>query len=142
MNTQKLRVKITGCSHPDRWYSDSIEEEFNVVDCSVRGNVILDTDYTVWEDYINKDGTWRHIAKSDCIVIQPTVQEPEDKGEKAPVYEVIADYPNNTDFPRGKRIEFEPWMGLYWQHKITDCQGERMWLSDFFDKYPHLFQKL
>jgi hypothetical protein len=31
---------------------------------------------------------------------------------------------------------------MYWQHTLKDCQGERTWLSTYFDKYPHLFRKL
>jgi len=61
---------------------------------------------------------------------------------KPPVYEVIADYPNNKDFPVGKIINFEPWEVCHWQHKVKDCQGERMWLTYFFDNYPHLFKRI
>jgi hypothetical protein len=57
-----------------------------------------------------------------------------------PIYKVIADYPGNKDFPVGKIITFVPWNTYYWQHIISDCQGERMWLSTFFEKYPHIFQ--
>jgi hypothetical protein len=59
-----------------------------------------------------------------------------------PRYEVIADYPENNDFPVGKIIEFQPWNTSYWQHIVKDCQGERMWLLEFFEKYPHLFKPL
>jgi hypothetical protein len=61
-----------------------------------------------------------------------------------PVYEVIADFPNNNDFPKGKKIEFQPWSGsdLYWAHIVEDCQGKREWLSDYFNNYPHLFRKV
>jgi hypothetical protein len=58
-----------------------------------------------------------------------------------PVYEVIADFPDNKDFPVGKFIRFERWNTFYWVHSIEDCQGKREWLSDFFDKYPHIFKK-
>jgi len=60
----------------------------------------------------------------------------------APVYEVIAGYPNNNDFPIGKIIEFKSWNGSYWQHSVEDCQGKRTWLSEYFDNYPHLFKKI
>ena len=59
-----------------------------------------------------------------------------------PRYEVINDYPNNKDFPLGIILEFERWNDFYWQHEIEDCQGNRTYLSDFFDMYPHLFRKM
>jgi len=59
-----------------------------------------------------------------------------------PQYIVIAEFPNNKDFPIGKLIDFTPWNGTHWQHVVNDCQGERMWLSDYFEKYPHLFAKV
>jgi len=59
-----------------------------------------------------------------------------------PTYEVIADFPNNKDFPVGKIITFNPWNDSYWQHSVEDCQGVRTWLSEYFDNYPHLFKKL
>ena len=64
------------------------------------------------------------------------------KKDEPPIYKVIGDYPDNKDFPVGKIIEFEKWNEYYWQHKIIDCQGERTWLSEYFDKYPHLFKRV
>lgn len=64
--------------------------------------------------------------------------------EEPPLYKVIADYPDNKDFPVGKIITFRRWNAstIYWEHVVNDCQGERSWLSEWFDKYPHLFQRL
>lgn len=62
--------------------------------------------------------------------------------ENSPIYEVIADYPNNKDFPLGKKIEFEPWNNTYWMHTVEDCQGKREYLSIYFDNYPHIFKKI
>jgi len=63
-----------------------------------------------------------------------------------PVFEVIADFPGNKDFPLGKRIEFHPWSSsspdLYWEHAVEDCQGKRTWLSHYFELFPHLFKKI
>jgi hypothetical protein len=61
-----------------------------------------------------------------------------------PRYKVIADYPDNKDFQLGKIIDFHPWVcaAHYWEHSVEDCQGKRTWLSEYFDKYPHLFRKL
>lgn len=62
----------------------------------------------------------------------------------SPVYEVIADFPGNKDFPVGKRITFEPlaYSPGNWECKVSDCQGERKWLSHYFDNFPHLFKKV
>ena len=64
------------------------------------------------------------------------------KKDEPPIYKVIADYPDNKYFPVGKIIDFEKWNEHYWQHKVIDCQGERSWLSEWFDKYPHLFKRV
>lgn len=62
----------------------------------------------------------------------------------SPQYQVIADFPDNKDFPKGKIIEFQPWSSsdAYWSHIVEDCQGKREWLQDYFDKYPHLFRRV
>jgi hypothetical protein len=57
-----------------------------------------------------------------------------------PQVKVIADFPGNKDFELGKVIEFEPWNESYWQYKVEDCQGERVYLLEFFERYPYLFE--
>jgi hypothetical protein len=66
------------------------------------------------------------------------------KLKEAPCYRVIADYPDNKDFPVGKIVTFRRWNNstIYWEHVVKDCQGERSWLSGWFDQYPHIFQKI
>lgn len=61
-----------------------------------------------------------------------------------PVYIIIADFPGNKDFPVGKKITFEAWPACssHWQHKVTDCQGERIWLSHYFEDFPHIFKRV
>lgn len=60
----------------------------------------------------------------------------------APIFEVIAEFPENKDFYLGKKITFVPWESGYWQHVVKDCQGERSWLSTWFEQYPHLFKRV
>ena len=71
-NKQKApkRVRITGCSFEQGWYRNRIGEEYNVDNA---GSV---KDYVVWQDYIGKATTWRHIAKSDCVVVVEEVPAP------------------------------------------------------------------
>jgi|SRR6478672_2112360 len=59
-----------------------------------------------------------------------------------PIYEVIAEYPDNKDFPKGKIIKFSPWNKYHWVHYVEDCQGKREYILNFFDKYPHLFKRI
>lgn len=62
----------------------------------------------------------------------------------APIYEVIAEFPENRDFPKGKKIEFVPWTSHpdYWMHVVEDSQGRREWLSGYFDNFPSIFKRL
>jgi hypothetical protein len=64
--------------------------------------------------------------------------------EEQPIYRVIADFPDNKDFPVGDTITLVRWRvsDIYWAYKVKDCQGEREYLSDFFDKYPHIFKRV
>lgn len=60
-----------------------------------------------------------------------------------PRYKVIADWPNRKDFNVGQIITVgEAWNPGYLMYSIEDCQGKREYLQDFFDQYPHLFQRL
>lgn len=58
-------------------------------------------------------------------------------------YKVIANWPSMKDFSLNQIIvldkEFSP---QYMMWTITDCQGERRYITKFFDDYPHLFKKL
>lgn len=62
----------------------------------------------------------------------------------APIYEVIADFPGNNDFPVGKTITLTSWRAstIYWAYHVKDCQGPREYIREFFDKYPHLFKRI
>lgn len=61
---------------------------------------------------------------------------------KEPVnYRVIADFPNNKDFPVGETITLQPWQGIDWIYVKSDCQGVRTYLASYLDKFPYLFQK-
>lgn len=105
------------------------------------------TGYCMFVDYENlhpEDDDWhvedgKHFCPS-CFTV--------DDNDKlhikpiAPLYEVIADFPGNKDFPVGKIITFEPWNTYYWQHKVEDCQGPRTWLSEYFDQFPYLFKRV
>src|SRR4051812_43728366 len=66
------------------------------------------------------------------------------QSEEAPSYRVIADYPDNKDFQVGQVITLTRWRSstLYWCYTVKDCQGEREWLSDWFNKYPHIFERV
>jgi hypothetical protein len=66
------------------------------------------------------------------------------KLNEPPCFEVIADYPDNKDFPVGKIVWCRRWGNstLYWAHYVKDCQGERSWMSEWFEKYPHIFKKI
>lgn len=68
----------------------------------------------------------------------------EQKIKEPPCYKVIADFPDNKDFPIGKVFILHNWRSsnIYWVYIIKDCKGEREYLSDFFDKYPHLFERV
>jgi hypothetical protein len=68
----------------------------------------------------------------------------EQKLKEPPCYQVIADYPENKDFPVGEKIRLHRWGSctIYWSYKVKDCQGEREYLTDFFDKYPHIFRRI
>lgn len=57
-----MKVKITSCSSKQGWYTDSIGEIFEVVE---RGK-----DYVVKEDHINPSGSWRHIQKDECEIVE------------------------------------------------------------------------
>ena len=62
----------------------------------------------------------------------------------APIYEVVAEFPENKDFPKGKKIEFVPWTSHpdYWMHVVEDCQGRKEWLAGYFDNFPAIFKRL
>lgn len=62
--------------------------------------------------------------------------------EPHPVYELIGDFPGNKDFQKDTLILFQRWNKYYWVYKVKDCQGEREYLMEFFDRYPHIFKKI
>lgn len=65
------------------------------------------------------------------------------KKERQPRFEVVADFPNNKDFPVGVIITLHRWRcSTYWAYTIKDCQGDREYLQEFFDTYPHIFKRL
>ena len=60
-----------------------------------------------------------------------------------PRYKVTNNWPSMRDFELHQVVtldkEFSP---QYRMWTITDCQGERNYITKFFDNYPHLFQPL
>jgi hypothetical protein len=65
------RVKIIRCSFEQGWYRNLIGEEFDTDNAG--GNY----DYVVWDDYCGgHNGSWRHIAQTDCIRV-PLTKQPE-----------------------------------------------------------------
>lgn len=93
-------------------------------------------------DEADNDGWYLHgkhycsschtIDDDDILIIKPI----------APIFEVIAEFPNNEYFALGNKITFETWHANYWQHIEKDCQGEKVWLSTWFEQYPHLFKRI
>ncbi|MFN3341885.1 MAG: hypothetical protein ACK40M_04265 [Flavobacteriales bacterium] len=57
-----------------------------------------------------------------------------------PQVKVIADFPGNKDFEIGSTLTLEPYNQYYWKYEVKDCQGERIYLLEFFEKYPYLFE--
>lgn len=57
-----------------------------------------------------------------------------------PQVKVIADFPGNKDFEIGSTLTLDPYNQYYWKYEVKDCQGERIYLLEFFEKYPYLFE--
>ena len=125
------------------------KEECVGVQCDNCGTVYEQnfTGYCMFADYENlhpeEDGWYvdegKHYCRechtiddNDVLHITPV----------SPIFEVTAEFPNNQDFPVGKKITFEQWNKIYWQHKVSDCQGDRTWLSEYFEKFPYLFKRV
>lgn len=129
------------------------KEESICITCDNCGETFLDdhTGFALYADEINANeaadnaGWYSEDSKHYCPDCH-TIDDDDNLVLKnlPPSYEVIAEFPNNIDFPKGKKIEFQPWAecSLYWAHIIEDCQGKREWLSGHFDNYPHLFRRI
>lgn len=75
--------------------------------------------------------------------ISVTGRLPESSSDNPPVYELYLDFPGNKDFKPCEQIVLNHKMGgIYWEYKVSDCQGERSYTEDFFSKYPHLFRRV
>lgn len=60
-----------------------------------------------------------------------------------PIYKMTNNYPGNKDFIQGELIKFvKSEQGVKYQIEIKDCQGDRIYTPQFFDKYPWLFIKI
>ena len=97
---------------------------------------------SAWDDgWVQDQSNGKHYCP-DCHTV-----DDEDNiilKKLSPIYLVIAEFPENKDFPKGKKIEFEPWTNQpdYWMHVVEDCQGRIEWLSGYFDNFPAIFKRL
>lgn len=60
-----------------------------------------------------------------------------------PRYKVTDKWPSMRDFSLNQIVTLDKiFSPQYRMYVVEDCQGERKYITKFFDDYPHLFKKL
>lgn len=124
---------MTPIEQQAREWANDMEVDVNVI-AVMKDDFIRSVKIVAFESYLAG-----YAARGEWVPV--TERVPESNNDIPPIYELYTDFPGNKDFKPCEPIVLNHKMGgIYWEYKVSDCQGERSYTEDFFIKYPHLFR--